>query len=97
MSGNKSQITVIACVSAVGHVIPLFVIFDAKCLNYQWTIGEVVGTRYGLSSNGWVDTVLFKTWLKDHLFKYAVGSRPLLLIFDGHSIHYQPSMQKKMN
>ena len=89
MSGNKSQITVIACVSAVGHVIPPFVIFDAKGLNYQWTIGEVVGTRYGLSSNGWVDTILFKTWLKDHLLKYAVGSRPLLLILDGHSTHYQ--------
>ena len=60
--GNKSQITVIACVSAVGHVIPPFVIFDAKGLNYQWTVGEVVGTRYGLSSNGWVDTVLFKLY-----------------------------------
>jgi len=93
-SDNKSQITVIACVSAVGHVIPPFVIFDAKGLNYQWTVGEVVGIRYKLSSNGWVDTVLFKTWLKDHLLKYAAGSRPLLLILDGHSTHYQPELIK---
>lgn len=28
-SGNKSQITVIGCVSATGHVIPPFVIFDS--------------------------------------------------------------------
>ena len=66
-SGNKSQITVIACVSAVGHVIPPFVIFDSKGLNYQWTKGEVVGTRYGLSTTGWVDTDMFKSWLTDHL------------------------------
>jgi len=63
-------------------------------LKYQWTIGEVVGTRYGLSSNEWMDTILFKTWLKDHLLKYVVGSRPLLLILDGHSIHYQPELIK---
>ena len=42
-SRNKSQITVIACVSA-GHAIPLFVFFDSRGLNYQWTKGEVVGT-----------------------------------------------------
>ena len=29
-SGNKSQITVIACVSASGQCIPPFVIFDVK-------------------------------------------------------------------
>ena len=50
-SGNKSQIMVIACASAAGHVIPPFIIFDAQGLNYHWTVGEVVGTRYGLSSN----------------------------------------------
>ena len=32
MSGNKSQVTVIACVSATGHALPPFVIFDAKQL-----------------------------------------------------------------
>lgn len=51
-SGNKSQITVIACVSAAGHALPPFVIFDAKRLNYEWTKGEVVGTTYGLSAKG---------------------------------------------
>ena len=48
-SGNKSQITVIAsCVSAVGQVIPPFVIFNSKSLNQQWTIGEVPGSGMGL-------------------------------------------------
>ena len=93
-SGNKFQITVIACVSAVGQVIPPFVIFDSKSLNQQWTTGEVPGSIYGLSSSGWVDTELFKSWLKDHLLKYAVGIRPLLLVLDEHSIHHQPELIK---
>ena len=54
-SGNKAQITVIACVSAAGQAILPFVIFDAKDLNHEWTKGEIVGTMYGLSDRGWVD------------------------------------------
>lgn len=67
-SGNKSQITVIRCVSASGHAIPPFVIFDAKSLNKEWTTGEVPGSTYGMSSKGWVDTELFRGWLTDHFF-----------------------------
>ena len=51
-SGNKSQITVIACVNATGQTIPPFVIFDAKMLNVDWTQGEVPGTKYGISATG---------------------------------------------
>lgn len=91
-SGNKSQVTVIGCVSAAGHAIPPFVIFDSKTLNHEWTEGELSGTTYGLSDKGWVDLELFPGWLIDHFAKYAVGARPLLLLFDGHSSHYTPDM-----
>lgn len=91
-SGNKSQVTVIGCVSAAGHAIPPFVIFDAKRLNLQWAEGEVPGTTYGLSSNGWVDSELFRGWLVDHFVKHATGARPLFLLLDGHSSHYQPEL-----
>ena len=93
-SGNKSQITVIGCVSASGHAIPPFVIFDAKSLNKEWTKGEVPGTTYGMSNKGWVDTELFQGWLTDHFLQFAVGARPLLLLLDGHSSHYQPDLVK---
>jgi hypothetical protein len=43
-SGNKSQITVIGCVSASGQAIPPFVIFDCKRLNKEWTKGRAAGT-----------------------------------------------------
>ena len=89
---NKSQITVIGCVSATGQALPPFVIFDAKSLNMEWRKGEIPGTTYGLSDKGWVDKELFKGWLTDHLLTYAVGARPLLVLLDGHSSHYQPDL-----
>ena len=91
-SGNKSQITVIGCVSAIGHAIPPFVIFDSKSLNMEWRKGEIPGTSYGLSDKGWVDTELFRGWLTDHFLEHAVGARPLLILLDGHSSHCQPNL-----
>ena len=92
--GNKSQLTVIACVSAIDQCIPPFVIFDTKRLNMVWRNGEVVGTSYGLSSNGWVDSELFRGWLSEHFLSPAVNASPLLLLLGGHSSHYQPQLIK---
>ena len=59
-AGNKSQVTVVGCVNAVGQVIPPIVIFDAKTFNVDWSKGEVPGTFYGLSPKEWIDAELFK-------------------------------------
>ena len=59
-SGNKSQVTVVACIKATGQCMQPFIIFDAKNLNIDWTKDEVPGTTYGLSENGWIDMILFK-------------------------------------
>ena len=69
---------------------PPMVVFEGRYLNYQWTIGEVPGTYYGMSGKGWSDQELFQHWLKDHFLKYAVSQRPLFLMMDGHSSHYEP-------
>ena len=84
------QITVLGCVNAIGQSIPPMVIFEGKYLNHQWTEGEVPGTYYGMSGKGWTDQELFRNWLKNHFLKYAVSGRPLLLLLDGHSSHYEP-------
>ena len=89
-SGKKGQVTVIACGNAVDQPIPPFVIFDATKLNALWTKGEVPGTRYGLSSRGWTDQELFQGWLVEHFLQHSVSSRPLLLLLDGHSSHFEP-------
>ena len=89
-SGIKGQVTVVGCASATGQAIPPFIIFDAKQLNPLWTKGEVPGTRYGLSDSGWIDQELFHGWLAEHFLAHAIGSRPLLLLLDGHSSHFEP-------
>lgn len=56
---DKTQITVVACVSAVGYCIPPMVIWDHKMLSAEMAKGEVPGTIYGLFPKGWVDQELF--------------------------------------
>lgn len=91
-SGDKSQITVLACCSASGYTIPPFVILDRLSLTPELTEGEVPGTIYGLSKKGWIDGELFELWFCRHFLAYVPPVRPLLLLMDGHSSHYQPAV-----
>ena len=91
-TGKKGQVTVVACGNASGQVLPPMLIFDAKKLCHGWTREEVPGTSYGLSDKGWITTELFESWLYEHFLKHAVPARPLLLLLDGHSTHYQPQL-----
>ena len=92
--GTKAQITVLACACAAGYAIPPFVIFDWKTLIPQLTKGEVPGTSYGLSSNGWIDRQLFTDWFFHHFLEYVPSVRPLVLLLDGHTSHYSPEVIK---
>jgi len=47
---------------------------------------------YGYSDSGWITTDLVESWLSGHFLKHAVHERPLLLLLDGHSTHYQPEV-----
>ena len=87
-SGNKTQITVLGCVSAAGQVMPPMVVFSGKNFNHTLSEGEVPGTFYGMSDSGWMDQELFASWFSCHFLEHAVSSRPLMLILDGHSSHF---------
>ena len=87
-SGNKHQITVVACASATGHVIPPMVIFEGKNLKREWLHNEVTGTVYAMSDKGWINAPLFNEWF-NHFLRHAPPGRPLLLLLDGHSTHYK--------
>ena len=91
-TGDKAQITTLACCSAAGYVLPPLVVFDRKKLKSEMTVGEVPGTMYGLSSNGWMDTELFELWFNHHFLMHAPSCKPILLMMDGHSTHFQPSV-----
>ena len=58
-SGDKPQVTVLACVNASGHYISPMVIFNQSNLSEDLIEGEVPSTLYGLSKCGWMDSGLF--------------------------------------
>ena len=89
-SGDKSQITLVACANAAGSVLQPMLIFKWERLNHEWTKGEVPNTLYGMLENGWIDQELFFYWLKDLLMKQIPPERPVMLLMDGHSSHYTP-------
>ena len=94
-SGNKAQLTVLACVSAAGYAIPPMIIFDRQRLQKEFTVGEIPGTLYGLSKKGWIDSELFDNWFNNHFLPHSPVSRPIILFLDGHSSHYQPAVVRK--
>ncbi len=89
-SGDKSKITVVACVNAAGSFMPPMVILNCKTLPPRFTEGEVPGIRYGLSAKGWIDQALLDGWFTDHFLKYAPIVHPSLLLLEGHSSHFYP-------
>ena len=58
------------------------------------TKGEVPGTLYGLSRNGWMNSELFYHWFLNHFLQYAPQTCPLMILLDGHSSHYSPATIK---
>ena len=51
-------------------------------------VGELPGTEYGLSEKGWMNGDLFRAWFRKIFLRYAPASRPILLLLDGLSSHY---------
>lgn len=92
--GNHTQLTVLVCTSASGYVIPPYIIFDRLTWNAKLADGEIPGSLYGLSKNGWIDSELFNSWFINHFLNYVPQCRPLLLLLDGHSAHYCPAFIK---
>ena len=69
-SGNKCQITILACANTVGTVLPPMIIFKSERLNHEWTKGEIPNTIYGVSPQGWIDHELIADCLLKLCIKY---------------------------
>ena len=41
-----------------------------------------------MGDKGWINTPLFNKWF-DHFLRHAPPGRPLLLLLDGHTTHYE--------
>ncbi len=75
-TGDKTQITVVACSNAAGYTIPPMVIFKGQKFNHEWSTGEVPGTLYGMSDSGWIDQELFSLWFEKSFIANIPPQRP---------------------
>ena len=89
-SGNKTQITVVACGNAAGHVLPPMIILKGGKFNHEWSVGEVPNTLYGMSENGWIDQELYNNWLEKIFIPNIPSYRPVILLLDRHKSHCTP-------
>ena len=80
VGGDKSQVTVLACVSAAGIAMPPMVIFDRKTMKQELAYGEVPGTLYGLTDNGWSNSEMFHIWFQNHFLRYIPAVRPIIIV-----------------
>ncbi|KAL5015099.1 hypothetical protein ScPMuIL_009369 [Solemya velum] len=90
-SSNKTEITVMACMSASGHYLPPMIVYPGQRFTSNLLEGFQEATL-GRSQNGWMDSELFVHWLKE-VFVPGVNERVvtkpvvLFLFVDGHSTH----------
>jgi len=88
-NSDKSQLTVMAAVSATAHYIPPMIIYTGQRFTYNPLEG-FEDAAFGRSENGWIDSEVFATWLKD-VFVPSINKRqvkkPVLLLLDGHKTH----------
>ena len=66
-SGDKSQITIVACANAAGST-PM-VIYKGQCLDADYTKNKAPNTLYGISKQGWIDSGLFNLWFRELYLK----------------------------
>ena len=79
--------TILACISASGHVLLPMMIFPRKQTPpTNFREGAVAQTLFTNSTNGWINNDLFLQWFKFFLANIP-PTWPVLLIMDGHGTH----------
>ena len=84
---GRENITIQVCVSTAGQLLPPSIIYTGKHLMANCTNGGLLGTRYAVSSNGWMTTSAYIDWFRNMFLPSLPDECPILLILDGHSSH----------
>ena len=89
-SENKTQITVLACVSASGsYSKPLVLYPGMKLPKFNFNGIDVADYDVGFTQNGWMSSESFFSWLSN-LFYPSIRDHvtfPIIILMDGHSTH----------
>ena len=84
---GRENITVQACASASGQLLPPYIVYKGERLIADTTFGGPLGTRFSVSHNGWMTGEGFLDWLRSLFLPSLPAERPILLLLDGHSSH----------
>ena len=84
---GRDNITVLACASATGKLLPPFVVYTGKHLMASNVNGGPFATKYSVSDSGWMTKIGFLDWFQNLFIPSLTEERPVLLIIDGHSSH----------
>lgn len=84
---GKEQYTVLSTISAAGKNFPPFILYAGKNLYKEWMTGGPVGTLYGVTVNGWMETAVFTEYFQCLVKWLEKTPKPVLMVFDGHMSH----------
>ena len=84
---GRENITVQACINAEGKLLPPYIIYTGKYVLANCTNGGPLGTRFAVSTNGWMTIAAYIDWFQNLFIPSLPSERPILLILDGHSSH----------
>lgn len=90
---TKSSTSIMFCGSAIGVMLPAYVVYKAEHMWSTWTEGGPKHTRYNRSKSGWFDMNCFSDWFET-LFVPHVKQLPgrTVIIGDNLSSHFSDSV-----
>lgn len=87
---GRENYSVLMGANAAGDKLPPLIIFKAKNVWDSWLADkdqEYPGMSYAATPNGWMDTETFISYFRSTFLKSIPKTRPVVLIYDGHSSH----------
>ncbi|KZL64103.1 transposase, partial [Colletotrichum tofieldiae] len=95
MAKTKAWVSIIECISAMGHALNPLIIYKGKTVQQQWfplDLGPYEGWQFTATENGWTtdDTAvewLQKVFIPQTLPQGKEGKEARLLVVDGHGSH----------
>ena len=87
---NRSNVTIMACVNAMGRRMPPMFVVKGKTsasLHGFNTEAAPEDSIWTFEENGWMNDTIGEKWFRNVFLKNCGDQRPLLLILDGQSSH----------
>ena len=88
-SKRSKTVTLIGAGNALGCQIPSYFVFPGQRLVPELLNGKTVGTDATMTTSGWSNSDVFRTYMKDYFLKYVQGreAQYILVLYDGHKSH----------